>query len=526
MKRSLLCLFVGHFSHFRCEHNPEEEDSKPPAIDTRAAAAASSAGTSASGGALAIMSSRSTGTVDASARALLSTSLIRMTDGLPRRELKLIIAEAEQCEKALQEEIDILNKALEVERRKTKKKKNTTTEATGSTIGGEDRKGQKEEDGDVKMDDKTEAAINTMVESEITPPDQFWTLSALLGRLRHDLTTPLPPQSQIPFAREQNGLGPLEAQLARKIPPYLKKKRGSLLNQQQTTFATSTGTASAAGGSGSGTTTPAGSGRSTPVSGAVGGGRDNATSSSSVEISQFQRLLDIEDHPVYTREHNNPDQLISLWKKISMHKSSLVFRKPVNPKEAPGYTDRIMFPMDLSVMRKLILARTMKSYKDFSQRVALISHNCVKYNGRESDYALVAREFESVCSEFIWIAVQDEIAEGATAAGLSSAAISAPAAAAAAAAATLATKSTFSENAASSEKNVDTSEKPPPSSAAAAATTATAGGGSSDKDTATADGTDNTDKKRKHDEVVAAAGTDDKDQEKEPPAKESKKTSD
>ena len=503
------------------EQNPEqEEDSKPPAIDTSVADTI----TSPSAGAMA-SSSQSTGTEDASSRALLSNSLIRMTDGLPRRELKLIIAEAEECEKALQGEIDMLNRALEVERRKTKnnKKKATTESNSSSTTGGNDKQEGTNADEGVVMDDKTEAAVNTMINSEITPPDQFWTLSALLGRLRHDLTTPLPPQSQIPLTREQNGLGPLEAQLARKIPPYLKKKRGSLLNQQ-TTFVPSTGTASA-GGSRSGTTTPSGSGRSTPVSGAVGGGGNNSTASSTVEISQFQRLLDIDDHPVYTREHNNPDQLMSLWKKISMHKSSLVFRKPVNPKEAPGYTDRIMFPMDLSVMRKLILARTVKSYKDFSQRVALISHNCVKYNGRESDYALVAREFESVCSEFIWIAVQDEIAEGATAAGVSSAAISAPVAAAASA--TLATKLATAETSASMEKKDSTSQKSPSQfSVTAAATTATAGGESSEKDTtaSTANGTDNTDKKRKHDEV-AAVGTTDDDQEKEPPAKEAKKNS-
>jgi hypothetical protein len=377
----------------------QEEDSKLPAIDATTSVAGPT-GSAAAGASTTTVAGDAAGD-----RSLLSASLFRMTDGIPKRELKLIITEAEECQKALQEELDMLKKALEVEqqRKKNDAAAASAAAATASGVGPND-------DNAFTMDDETEAAVTSMLESESTPPDQFWTLSALLGRLRHDLTTPLPPHSQISVAREQNGLGPLEAQLARKIPPYLKKKRGSLLNSQSL------------GGTGSGATTPvSGSGRSTPVavSFASGGGGGGGSSSSSVEISQFQRLLDIDEHPLYTREHENPDMtLMSLWKKISMHKSSLVFRKPVNPKEAPGYTDRIMFPMDLSVMRKLIMARTIRSYKDFSQRIALICHNCVKYNGRESDYALVAREFESVCSEFIWIAVQDEIAEGATAAAM------------------------------------------------------------------------------------------------------------
>ena len=68
--------------------------------------------------------------------------------------------------------------------------------------------------------------------------------------------------------------------------------------------------------------------------------------------------------------------------------------------------------MDLSMIKKLIVSRNIKNYYGILQRVHLIAHNCVKYNGRESDYALVTREFESVATEYIWNAVMRETSGG------------------------------------------------------------------------------------------------------------------
>jgi hypothetical protein len=84
-----------------------------------------------------------------------------------------------------------------------------------------------------------------------------------------------------------------------------------------------------------------------------------------------------------------------------LHRSSGVFKRPVKPEEAPGYSERIVFPMDLSMIRKLIVATQIVSYADLHQYIALISHNCVKYNGRESEYGRVAREFEQAADEII-----------------------------------------------------------------------------------------------------------------------------
>ena len=70
---------------------------------------------------------------------------------------------------------------------------------------------------------------------------------------------------------------------------------------------------------------------------------------------------------------------------------------------APGYKERIVFPLDLSMLRKMIVARMIKSFASLHQRVALICHNCVKFNGRESDYAVITRDFEDHVGRFCLI---------------------------------------------------------------------------------------------------------------------------
>lgn len=362
---------------------------------------------------------------------LISSSIYSISDGIPRRELKLIVSEARTCEDALEREIKLLREALLIEKQKRKPKTidaaagnskeandtNTNTDnsviakkpdddtassayiipTTASTDKGGTKKNTEEkgivtsasaiavtkslitDDSNRTMTQTKFAALKTMIESEITPPDTHWTISALLGRLRHELTTPLPPSSQLPAYREKAGLQQLVNSVG--LSYSCKKKRAT----NMTTSATTSTIALT---------------ESTAATSTVG----NSTNGT-FEVSQFKRLSLLPDHLEFFREHATPDKLLALWKKLSTHRSSLVFRRPVNPKEAPGYSDRIRFPMDLSLVRKLIVSRNIKNYHGILQRVHLIGHNCVKYNGRESDYALVTREFESVATEYIFTAV-------------------------------------------------------------------------------------------------------------------------
>jgi len=64
--------------------------------------------------------------------------------------------------------------------------------------------------------------------------------------------------------------------------------------------------------------------------------------------------------------------------------------------------------MDLGLIRKRIVARNIQTLADLHGAVALISHNCVKYNGRESDYGRVAVEFEAMADHVILQAVNQQ----------------------------------------------------------------------------------------------------------------------
>ena len=101
-------------------------------------------------------------------------------------------------------------------------------------------------------------------------------------------------------------------------------------------------------------------------------------------MERHRSLLNLESaHPAYSCSRaDDPAPLLACWKRISNHRSAAVFRKPVNPKEAPGYADRIPFPIDLSLVRKMISGGHVVSFRDLHRRVGLICHNCVKYNGR------------------------------------------------------------------------------------------------------------------------------------------------
>eukprot|EP00535_Pseudo-nitzschia_heimii_P000793 CAMPEP_0197185452 /NCGR_PEP_ID=MMETSP1423-20130617/11960_1 /TAXON_ID=476441 /ORGANISM="Pseudo-nitzschia heimii, Strain UNC1101" /LENGTH=598 /DNA_ID=CAMNT_0042636517 /DNA_START=47 /DNA_END=1843 /DNA_ORIENTATION=- len=405
---------------------------------------------------------------------LLALSLGRLTDGIPQRELKMIVSEARACEVALENELRVLKEGLRIEETQNQNPKRFEAVGTDnkSDVAASSRKSSRDpsqtKTADRSLASITEkencerqepkefsstpsitttssltqkelASLETMLESEFTPPDTHWTLSTLLGRLRHELTTPLPPRSQLPVHRDKQGLTQLALNVGM-TSHSTYKKRGPKpqlqiqLHAHQTTTgsATSNSTTNASGG---GTATANTTNDVNSDAAALEKNETTRSSSSTTpkkipdkasispttlpssslpppsllnEASQFKRLASLPDHPEYKRNHVTPDKILAVWKKLSTHRSSLVFRRPVNPKEAPGYTDRIRFPMDLSLIRKLVLSKHIQTFEGILKQVHLIGHNCVKYNGRESDYALVTREFESVATEYVWNAVMKE----------------------------------------------------------------------------------------------------------------------
>jgi hypothetical protein len=220
--------------------------------------------------------------------------------------LNLIVQESNECEAALLEEIRILEEAL-VDLTKA------DGDDTAMLVDGV-QCATSTSDTDDKTDMNTEL-IQSMVESQLTPLDRYYTAAALLGRLRNDMA----------------------------IPSVLSTKTA---NPTVTT---------------------------TPV----------ASAEETTEVKAFNEFMDPTSrlYTIYTKTIVDQETLLSLWKKISMNRAAFVFKRPVKSDEAPGYTDRIFFPMDLSLIRKRILTNNIQTYIDFHNALALISHNCVKYNG-------------------------------------------------------------------------------------------------------------------------------------------------
>jgi hypothetical protein len=106
---------------------------------------------------------------------------------------------------------------------------------------------------------------------------------------------------------------------------------------------------------------------------------------------------------------------IYIKKSKKSHKTALVFRKPVTDRDAPGYSDRILFPMDLSLVRKMITSQQIQSLEDLHTKIALICHNCMKFNGGASDYGIVAKDFEAYVDDAIIAAVENATAAAAVA---------------------------------------------------------------------------------------------------------------
>jgi len=250
-------------------------------------------------------------------------------------------------------------------------------------------------------------ADDILASKDLTPLDRYFTVSALLGRIRPPLDTPPPPHSSLAIARDRA--------LLKAVEQSSKKKNSSKKM-----------TASGGGGI---------------TSSGMDGGDDNSGGGGGLttgcvvlnvqhqkQLEKYRRLIRLRTHnEIYTRRNamnnnnstssvlptssssssitantnyhpivnTNTTALLALWKRISNHRTAAVFRRAVNAKEAPGYNDRIPFPIDLSLIKKMIACGQIQTFEELHQRIGLICHNCVKFNGRESDYALLTRDFES-----------------------------------------------------------------------------------------------------------------------------------
>ena len=273
--------------------------------------------------------------METDAQGLVDPALYRLTSGMPLHELQNMVKEADDCERALIEEIRILEKEAGVA------EQDLTAPPTGSS-------------GPMPAHF---ANVDDMLASDLSAASGFYGVSALLGRLRGPLEMPLPPNAPAQQVAKKGGRP--------------KKNPGA-------------GAASAAGGDGK---------------------EEIERKEKDAALAKTRALLALSKDPTYTKPLDNNAPLTALCKKIANHRTSMVFRRPVNPKEAPGYEERIPFPIDVSLVKKMVQAGQVRSFRDLHERMGLISHNCCKYNGRKSDYGAVSRDFEAYVDDVIISAV-------------------------------------------------------------------------------------------------------------------------
>jgi hypothetical protein len=301
-----------------------------------------------------------------SIEAILPATLFRLAECLPMTELDVIIREARACENALEKEIELLEAELVGEQQQhndnnnKKKRKRVEEDGSNDVNSGNNSPEQLQEPSisipllptpyqpggtTINFLDN----VNDILSTEFSPPDRYFTISALLGRLRVPL--------KLPATTSAAALDAASANIT------FKSKKEEMEAERKAKL-------------------------------------------TKLSLERQQALLSLEANENYNKEQPDTTSLLALWKRISSHRTSAVFRKPVNPLEAPGYTERILFPIDLSLIRKMIMARLIKSFGAFHRCVGLICHNCVKFNGRESDYAALTREFEDMVDEKVLEAVR------------------------------------------------------------------------------------------------------------------------
>jgi len=306
-------------------------------------------------------------------KTVLPPTLYRLTEALPKTELDVIIREARACEDALEKEIELLEREIGIDQQSKKRKLNDDGNDNGTANSNNNSPEQLVEPaiaipllptpyqpggGAINYLEDVQQILGT----DFSPPDRYFTVSALLGRLRIPLKLPA---------------------------------------------TTSAAAAASAAAASSGTTVPKSKKEELEA--------EKKAKQLRLSFEKQQALLTLDQNEIYHQEHTETTTLLALWKRISSHRTSAVFRKPVNPLEAPGYQERILFPIDLSLIRKMIVCRMIKSYAGFHRCVGLICHNCVKFNGRESDYSALTRDFEDNVDEKVLEAVRNASAAAAAA---------------------------------------------------------------------------------------------------------------
>jgi hypothetical protein len=156
---------------------------------------------------------------------LFYNSMFRITDGLPSHDLQLIRSESNECEAALQKEIEILEAAIkaqdEMKISLDQPETGNETETPGTAPAAAPAPAPPafsistipiiptEYDSTKSTANKYLPTAERIVASELSSLDRYFAVSALLGRMREPLDTPPPPHSRLACIR-LNAIAALE----------------------------------------------------------------------------------------------------------------------------------------------------------------------------------------------------------------------------------------------------------------------------------------------------------------------------
>ncbi len=179
-------------------------------------------------------------------------------------------------------------------------------------------------------------SADAMLATEFAPPDRYFTVSALMGRLRDPLKLPHPPNA----ARVLEGSGGVAGGGGRGSGAVAngnggeseqeRKKRRIALEKQQVSFH-----------------------RHVRLCALILDSIMFEFFSFALSIVRFppigfelfdynQALLLLDKNEAYHRKHPDTTALLQLWKRVTSHRTAAVFRKPVNPLEGMSFIVSIL----------------------------------------------------------------------------------------------------------------------------------------------------------------------------------------
>ncbi|XP_053384151.1 uncharacterized protein LOC123536403 isoform X3 [Mercenaria mercenaria] len=117
---------------------------------------------------------------------------------------------------------------------------------------------------------------------------------------------------------------------------------------------------------------------------------------------------DSDDSKCDLKEEEDYEALTKVINAMKYHKDCWPFLEPVTDEQAPGYSDVIKRPMDLSKIEEKVENREYRSTQHFLSDFRLMFNNCKRFNGQDSEFSDCARSMENMLKKYMKRFVSEE----------------------------------------------------------------------------------------------------------------------